>query len=326
MKNIKKHTRQAMGVNLLLALTCVAVFPRAASAFSCTSNGVAIGGSGTFTIPIDVTIDKISTNILLTDLSKYTTCEGHPDTFYKDALRSNNASISSSIINAGFAGYVDLDGTEYPVPPGTVCVWPDNNCSTTTGHVTNPLKIKIGIKKIRNTTTSLTLPAGTEIATFGVQQRSANTWGWSKTWRFTLKSELVIPTYACQVNNPNQTVTLTSVSNVDLRNNGAGTYPTAKPFNINLDCDPQTTVSIQFDGTAMPGNPNILANTTAGNDSVGIQINHNGTPINLGTPLQIVANAGTHESLAFDGHYFYNGGAISPGAVTSVATFTMTYN
>lgn len=327
MEYIKRTNKRKMVVRALFSVAFVAFAPRFAFAFSCTSNGTSIGGAGTFTIPIDVVIDKNDRNIMLTDLASYTTCQGLADSRYKDALRVTNATIPSDIVNAGFSGYLDVFGAELPMPPsGGACAWPDGSCNSNYGNITRPLGVKIGLKKTRNITSPLTLPAGTTIATLSVEQRSMNTWGWNKTWRFTLKSDLVIPTYACRVNNPNQTVVMDTTNSFDIRNHGVGAYPVSKRFSIGLDCDPNTSVSIQFDGAAMPGHSDVLVNTTAGNDSLGIQIQHNDIPVPLGSPIRVIENSGTLETVEFTGHYYYNGGLIFPSPVTATSTFTMTYN
>lgn len=82
----------------------------------------------------------------------------------------------------------------------------------------------------------------------------------------------MIPAYACTVNNPNLTISLPAVQKADLQNNGAGRYPAETPFSLNLTCEPNTTVSVQFDETTMSGKDDVLANTSSGNDATGIQV------------------------------------------------------
>jgi len=311
---------------ILLLGGSVGLLPKAAFAFNCTSNGVSIVGAGTFTIPIDVTLNKTTDSIILTDLSSYTSCFGQ--TGYSDALRTTGASISPLLSGLGFSGFANIYGTLHNFPLNQQCVWPDASCSTNYPNVQyTPVRVQIGMKRTSSVNMGgITIPAGAEIARLSVQQRSYSTWGWDKTWIFTLKNPLEIPAYTCTVSNPNQTINLPIVSKSDLQSNGAGKYSVATPFNLNLNCDPQTTVSVKFEGENMAGTNDVLANTSSGNDSVGVQMVYNSTPVKLGQNLQVIDNAQAQEILPFNAHYYYNGGNISGGPVTSVTTFTFSYN
>lgn len=319
------------------------LFAKNVYAFSCTSNGLSIGGNGTYVIPIDITLNKTSTDILLSDLSTYTICAGYlgyagpSGPAANDALRTyGSSSFSAQLTTLGFTGYAILPTGKFnfPLPTGQ-CVWPDGACSydsSTTG-TTRPIYIKIGMMRNSATaTTGTTVPAGTEIARFTLEQRgtvggAAPTWGNGiKTWVFTLKSPLIIPAYTCSINNANQTVVLPAVNKVDVINNGAGRYPLATPFNISLSCDPQTTVSAQFDGTTLPGTQNVLANTSPGNTSIGIQMTYNGTPVVLGQKFQAISSATAQQLLNFQSYYYYNGGNLNSGPINAVSTFTFSYN
>jgi hypothetical protein len=322
-----KKMKKQLTIFILFLLGCmVGGLPKSALAFSCTSNGVSIVGTGTFTIPIDVTLNKSTDSIVLTDMSQYTNCFGQ--TGYNDALRTTGASISPLLTGLGFSGFANIYGTSYNFPLSMQCVWPDAGCSTNYPNIQyTPVGVQIGMRRTSaSSMNGITLPAGTEIARLSIQQRSISTWGWDKTWIFTLKNSLVIPAYTCTINNPNLTVNLPSVKKTDLQNNGVGRYPAATPFNLNLTCDPDTTVSVKFDGTSIAGKDNILANTSTGNDAVGIQMVFNGNPITLGQTLQVINNSQAQETLSFNAYYYYNGGVLSGGPVTSVATYTLSYN
>lgn len=318
--------------SLLIAGTAGLIIPQTALAFGCTSNGQSIGGSGTYTVPIDVTLTKTTSQVTLTDLSTYTTCYGQ--TGYTDALHTTSASISPSLTALGYTGNIDIQGAVYTMPIGQLCIWPDATCSTNYPNMTyTPLKVKIGMQRLVMVNgTGTTIPAGTEIARLAVEQRSNNgvagqvIWGWPKTWVFTLKNALVIPAYTCSWTDPNQTVVLPPVLKKDLINNGAGSYPITQPFKFNLTCDPQTTVNIKFDGTVMPNTTDVLANTSAGNNSVGVQIIYNSAHIVFGQTLQVITNSLSQETLTFLAGYYYNGGTVSAGPVNAVSTVTLTYN
>ena len=297
-----------------------------AMAFSCTSNGVSIGGTGTFNIPVDVVLDKTTDRIILTDMSSYTTCGGFKG--YRDALKVTGASISSKLTSIGFTGFANIFNSTYSFPLGDYCVWPDASCSTNFTDGKNiPVNVQIGMQRTSyNNITGITIPAGTEIARFSVIQRSHSDWGWNKRWVFVLKNKLVIPAYTCSVSNPNQTVTLLPVRKAEIINNGAGKYPDATPFSINLSCEPDTTVSVKFEGATMPGKTDVLSNASSGNENIGIQMLFKNSPVVLGNTLRVVDNAQEQERMSFDAYYYYNGNSsIKAGDVTAVTTFTLTY-
>lgn len=146
------------------------------------------------------------------------------------------------------------------------------------------------------------------------------------TWNLTTKNELVIPAYTCAWTNPNQTVTLDQVAARNLRANGAGRYPQPHTFAVNLTCEPQTTVTMKFEGTTMTGKNDVLANTSPGNDSVGVQVLFNNNPIVYGQDLQVIANSQAQEDLTFNAYYYYDCGTIEAGELNAIATVTLTYN
>lgn len=318
-------------LSVLVSLITALFLPRMAFAFGCTSAGIGIGGTGSFTIPITVTLSKTSNEIILTDMSTYTTCSGQ--TGYMDALRlaTGTGILSSQLTALGYSGFISNNGitagNDFPLGIAN-CVWPQNASNCTEAPSLAPLRVKIGMRRgaVMNSR-GITIPAGTEIATFAVDQRSVSTWGWRKTWHFVLAAPLVIPGYTCQIDNPEQTVELEGVRSQDLINHGAGTYPDKnKNFTVDLTCDQADKITMQFDGTTMAGHADVLANTQSGNNAVGIQVLFNGTPIKYGEQIQVKTNPSPHESLAFDAHYFYSGGQVNAGPVGALATMSFTYN
>ncbi len=321
----------------IMTLLCVSFLsiPKPAYAFGCTSNGVSIGGAGTFTIPVDVIISKNASEIAITDMGQYTTCNGIIGTsgglVFNDALQITGSTFSPQLTAIGFSGLAWIWGTKYNFPLPTKCIWPDGNCRTENIGFTGPINMKIGMQRLAQSSfNAVTVPAGTEIARFTVTQRGnyggTYAWGNLKTWIFTLRNPLVIPAYTCAWTNPNQTVVMPPANIIDLRSNGAGQYPQGKAFTLNLNCDPETTVAIQFDGIAMTGKNDVLANNGQPSNPVGIQIVNGNTPVVLGQRVQIIANARSQESLAFKAFYFYNGGAVSPGTINATSTVTLSYN
>lgn len=322
-----------------LVIGCLGGLPREALAFSCTSFGKGIFGVGTFTIPVDVVIDKTSTYIQLVDLGPNTTCIGDFGTTYQDALRVISATVSPALQGLGFSGILVNNGRRIPFPALGSCLWPDSNCSFSgqvfTGDVTIRVNAQVGIERtVFNDMSGVTIPVGSEIARFQVEQRGRYigivgiAWGGIKTWIFTLNKALVIPSYSCEVKNPEQQVELTSVKKKDLQDNGIGVYPDPTPFQLNLLCEKDTTVSVQFDGTTMTGKNDVLENSESENKSVGIQLvdKRLNQVVQFGQKVKVIDNANAVEELRYEARYYYNGGPdIQGGYVRATATFTLTY-
>ncbi|SNY79615.1 fimbrial protein [Enterobacter sp. CC120223-11] len=130
----------------------------------------------------------------------------------------------------------------------------------------------------------------------------------------------------CTIGNPDQTVQLPQVNGTDLRRNGPGRYPAKKSFTINFTCTPGMLLQTKFEGTAMSGNNDVLANTESGNDNVGIQMVYNNSPVTLGQNLTVTNNAQASQIMNLDSYYFYKGGSLTSGQIKTVTTFTISYN
>lgn len=313
---------------LLLLATIILSIPKPAQAFSCTSAGVNVGGAGTFNIPVNVTLTRSGDGFIITDLAQYTTCNGYTGASYYDALRIYDMSISPLFTAKGYSGFVIADTIQMNAPIGISCVWPDTNCSNL-GVFSSPLKIKIGMRSTSLVTQGITIPQGTEIASISVQQRSINTWGWNKIWKFVLASPLVIPSYTCNATMPDSvsTVTLPPVDAAALRYGGGGRYSGAKKaFYITLECEPETLVSVTYSGSTMSGRNDVLLNTTPGNNNVGIQVFYGSNVLTFNGPdTPFIASALSTQTLAYDAYYYYRDGGVRGGRVTASAIFTFNY-
>lgn len=323
--------------NLLLVMGffMLFIFQRDAQAgFGCSLNGVALHAYGgafnvSMDIPVDATVSKKGEEIMLFNLSPSLTCDGHA----KDALRimPNTATLDPLLVNQGYTGFIiDPAGVKYNFSElSNKCIWPDGHCSDGRGN--SAIEVKVGIKRASVTNTrGVSVPVGTTLAKFTVQQHGYYSWGlgWgSNTYimNFKLKSPFVMPAYTCNVSNPNLTVDLKPVSAQQLRDAGAGRYTEEKPFSFALICEPETAVDIKFEGTTMAGYSDVLKNTNSQTEAVGIQILHKNTPVVYGQTIRTINSASSNESLDFKAHYFYNGGQLNNGSVRSLATVTFDY-
>lgn len=303
-----------------------------ASAFTCYNGSASVyNSSATFTVQVDApTLNKSVTDVILTDMSTYAKCYGQPDKQYQDALRSNQLTISSQLTRLGYEPYIVMSGNKSTVQP--VCLWPDSSCSNSysSSKVTLPINAKLGIARTTTTTwgSGTTIPAGTEIMRMETQMRGMAQWEpWYVTWVFVLKNDMVIPNYTCTLDeNFINHVSLPAVRASDLKRQGEGLSKDGEtPFQFDLTCDPQTAVTITFDGTTLGGTENVLANTEAGNDNVGIQILFNNSPVKIGEPLQVISSSQAKELLIFKADYYYKGGDVGAGDVSSTAVFTFDY-
>ncbi|MEB6186382.1 fimbrial protein [Enterobacter roggenkampii] len=286
-------------------------------------------------IPVDVEMNKSPSEIVIVDMNKSGfMCSGRTSSGYQDAIRiiSGTAILNSAMSNAGFTGFfIDSLNQKFDFSQsGSRCVWPDGACSIGPDSYSSPLPLKIGIRN-NGANNRVTLPAGTEIARVEFQQRgnySGNImWGDKKfEFIFTLKNDLVIPAYTCSVDNGE--VIKLNLPKVDgnAMLNKIGRYDgVSKTLDLNLTCEPQTSVDIKFDGETMNGRSDVLKNTGRSTQSVGIQIVRNGEAVVFGENKHIIDSAQSHETLSYNVYYYYNGGELIPGPVKSISTVTFDY-
>ncbi|WP_102601712.1 fimbrial protein [Citrobacter freundii complex sp. CFNIH2] len=324
--------RKLIQISTVLIAISAIFFCSKTMAFSCTFNGVNIfNKSGTFTVSVDApTLDKSVVDTIITDMSSYATCGGGPTNQYQDALRSTELTISPVLSNLGYSAYITMSGNKYRTQP--VCLWPDNACSVYMPDGSNielPINAKLGVELINSGKwEKSTIPAGTELMRMVTQMRTYATWEpWYITWIFKLKNDLVIPNYTCSLDEDfvNQVI-LPSVDAFALKKNGPGRFKDVeKTFSFNFTCDPQTAVTVKFDGETINNLDDVLKNSEEGNDNVGIQLLYNDTPLKIGDPLQVISSAQSRESLSFQADYYYKGGDVSAGKVHSSAVFTFDY-
>lgn len=307
-------------------------------AFECNINN-----NGVSVIPVDVAIDKNKTEIILTDLySSSFYCWGDIGRTNKDAIRivPDTATLNSTLSNAGYTGYF-ISSSNYKFDfseSGNKCIWYDDSCmvaNKNNSSASSALRLQVGVRNNSNSQ-YIRILSGTEIARFKVQQRGSTISNgvmyvdWLPvfyTFSLVLKSDLVIPAYTCSVDNGELIkVTLPPVDSNVIRSNGIGRYDgVSKMFDLNLTCEPQTSVDVKFDGDTMSNHPDVLKNTVDSTESVGIQVVRNDVSVVFGENKHVIDSAATHETLSYKAHYYYSGGEFNPGPVRSIATVTFDY-
>lgn len=291
-------------------------------------------------IPVAIDASKFPDNgeLVIIDMNKHSFyCMGYINSTFQDAIRIENGTsvLNHELLKAGFQGfYIDgLNKKHNFETAKDLCIWYNYNCATSTSsdQVSRKLNIKIGIRKIASNPLVM-IPAGTIIASFTARQRGnygsgGGVWGGNMHYfSFVLSHDLIIPTYSCNVDNAdNIVVKLPPVDTKTLRANIGRYDGVSKPFELNLSCRPGTAVDVTFDGDIMKNHPDVLSNSSSSTGSVGIQILKGSSPVVFGSKNRVIENAQEHESLTYKAHYFYNGGALNPGAVKSLATVTFDY-
>jgi type 1 fimbria pilin len=316
---------------------CCLIFSTQASAFACSVNGQGVGSyqnSVTY-IDVDVVYQKEGGVVSLGNVMATGVCGGQVG--YNDALRLNVITIGAAFSSVGYSGRVN--GLPFSNINHNYCIWPNATCADISLPNSNTIPIRalnIGLDKALTVSgeQQRVMPRGAEIATLRAAQRGARESGFNYpfTWVLRLKNDLIIPAYTCKIEDSSryQAVYFDDVTIRELHDNGVGFInKKIKSFNIDLECEPGTSVYVSFGGAVMDGYEQVLANTTVsdlGSSNIGVQLRYNDVPITLGESMFISSNASEKESLAFTASYYYNGGPIYSGEVNSTATLEILYN
>ncbi|GAL10995.1 hypothetical protein JCM19233_1980 [Vibrio astriarenae] len=137
----------------------------------------------------------------------------------------------------------------------------------------------------------------------------------------------VLSTGTCTPTIPNKSVNLDIATFDNLLN--VGDTASETPFNIELLCSGTNNagINVRFDGIvdadALDGS--VIASTGT-SDGVGIQIKHNGSPMQLSENVRVINGAvGDFVTASFTASYYRVNRDLVAGSVNSVATYTVTY-
>lgn len=140
---------------------------------------------------------------------------------------------------------------------------------------------------------------------------------------------------SCSVNTPKLTVTLPQARASELQN--AGDTTGAAPTNIGLTCPSGLSVNVTLTDATTPANNSSTLSITPDSTARGVALqilNNSGTPVAYGPDSATAGNlnqwsAGTSTAGAFNVpltvRYVRTAGALVPGTVRGLATFTMSY-
>lgn len=255
-----------------------------------------------------------------------------------DALRVYSVTLNPKLVNAGFTDTTlsisSVGNYTYPFSSSIYkCVW--NTSCVGTGSQTATSTFTPTIKRVAGTWPDLVaMNSGESLLTIKLQQKgyysSTPSWGTNMVEiNYKLTGAIIPPVYTCNINTYDNTVTLPATQVSDIRSQSSGRVGSSTRFNIKLDCDKKTKVSLQFDGTKMSGTgtEDVLVNQNSGNSNIGIQLYRadTGAAIAFGNKYVVTDRSDTTENLAFDAYYYYKGGSVSAGMIKSTSTFVFTY-
>lgn len=111
---------------------------------------------------------------------------------------------------------------------------------------------------------------------------------------------------------------------------GAGATTGTTPFQINLtNCPTGNQFNITLNtSNPQPGTTSVIQNTAATSPATGVGVqllDATGQPITFGNAIPEGPIPDATVSLPFAARYYQTGAAVTPGAVTAVATYTLTY-
>lgn len=173
-----------------------------------------------------------------------------------------------------------------------------------------------------------TLPVGTTLATLSMEAPPA-LGGGSELAKLRVKSAASIIPISCSLSNTSINVVLSSISADKLT--AVGTTTGDKSFNVNLDCDKDTKVSVSLAGTqnAETTETSVLALTSAGQSGiatgVGVQLLYDGTALKRGTNVRLKTASGGKETLSFSARYYQTKKDVTVGRANTTATLNITY-
>lgn len=287
------------------------------------------GCNGTFSYTVNAFQVTRNAGVEVSFPASFIYCAGSSP--QQDALRIQSVTLNQKLIDAGFTDStltISSLGT-YPYPFSTAlyrCVWYDSSCTVVNGSGnTSTFTPKL---KRSGPGKDLSIANGETLLTIILYQRSNGAWGWPQTIVYKLNGTITPPTYTCSVDYYDAKVQMPSTHASDIRLRSPGKIPSSKKsVDFQLSCQPETVMSLQFDGTKMSdtGTDNVLVNQVAGNGNIGVQLFYNDVPVTFGHKFEVTNNAELKEDLNVDAYLYYKGGAVTPGLLRSLTTFTFSY-
>ncbi|RDT53777.1 type 1 fimbrial protein [Escherichia coli] len=276
------------------------------------------------------TFPKTLGSITSSAVTSTTTVSGKPNSTDKDRVKITATTFNTVLSSRDFIMELNINGTGWVNYTAVVntCVWYDDSCGI---HYTSwPAKDIVIQMRLRRTSTATYLPIASNTIAGSVTLKQEGSSKASKTISFIFNGPVAPALTTCSVvDDYDKKILLPAVKRTTLMNltPPARYSGITKEFELNLNCDLQTNVSVIFDGTKMTGiaTDDVLANLFSGNDNVGIQLYYKNNPVKIGTKFTVTASSQAAETLKFNTYYFYKGGAVSGGGVKAQTEFTFSY-
>lgn len=317
--------RRRAAALVLIALTCLLPLHRAYAACSYTGNGANVTFSvpTSITVPFDAQVGDVlyQTPQVAPSPSLSVSCTGS-STYGISNLVGANPGVGVAIYPTGVSGVGYRLAHGSSSPSDYMYPWPCCELASGTYNFT--------------VTTALQLVKTGPIAD-GARLNGATLarWMYDRTGNRTvslqnyiLGNAVTFVSPACQVNTTSVAVALPRISDRALPSVGSTAGTT--PFRINLTCRSGATLEITFaTNSPVTGRDGVIANSNGSGRAtgVGVQLTRSdagSTPVRFGTPITAGATVNGAVDLTYLARY-YRTGNVTPGTISTQATFTLTY-
>lgn len=317
-----------------MALTAMVVAgPVFADSNTCSSNSHS-GGTVTFTLPSEIVVPQNGATSGPLWTSPPTTPVNPP------SFSSCGTNVPNGLENATWGGPSVGDNTLYP----TSVSWLSYRILQS-GNALLPFGSQPSLPSVSAINAQISSPFQLQLVITGSVPPGNQTLptGPLVSWDFTLGGGTIftVETFSiggapgpiniiqpCVIAVDPTTVTLPTVATSAFA--GAGATPGTTAFQISLtNCPTGNQLSITLNtGSPQPGTTSVIQNTAATGPATGVGVqllDGAGNPITFGNPIPEGSIPGATVNLPFAARYYQTGAAVTPGAVTAVATYTLTY-
>lgn len=312
-------------IALLLAIACMLPLHRAQAACSYSGNGANV----TFSVPTSITVpfDAQVGDVL------YQTPQVAPSPSLSVSCSGSSTYGISNLVGAnpgqGVAIYpTGIPGVGYRLAHGSSSpsdyMYPWPCCELTSGTYNFTLTTALQLVKTGPIADGARLNGAT-LARWMYDRTGNRT---VSLQNYILGNTVTFVSPACRVDTSSIAVVLPRISDRALPsiNSTAGTTP----FNIDLTCRSGATLEITFaTNSPVTGRDGVISNSNGGGRAtgVGVQLTRNdagSTPVRFGNAITVGATVDGAVELTYLARY-YRTGNVTPGTVSTQATFTLSY-
>lgn len=281
----------------------------AAQAFTCQANGSTISGSGSITVPVNLTPSVGANENLVVNLANSISCKNDAPKQYTDPIRVGTASAYSGALT-NFTGSLSYHSTSYDFPLSSPTAWvPTPNAN----YVAWPTVLYL---TPTGAASGVVITAGQIFASLSLQKENTSTGGVSQTiiWNLKALNTVTVPTGGCDVSARNVTVSLPN-------------YPGTVSVPLTVSCGSSKSLDYYLTGTTTDTAASIFTNTSTDSPAEGVGIQLSNTSGILSTNKNIsLGTVGTSAvSLGLTASYARTSGQVTAGNVKSIIGITFVY-